>query len=225
MQCSHTHLYGHTYLAWGAGHMHKFTCSTHIHMQACIYTGTYTCQHSLKVSNREANLISVFMYSVSHCPCVFHTSCRHVPSPSLSGLQPLLSADSPEKNLGAKSVPLEFGMWSRNTIRAQRLTFSFIFTLHRDTSLCMLKMTISCFAGFSLQVLPFSPLAEGWPFWCFCFISPHMLLLSIVWASPCNSSHHISQAGVKCYSDDLWVSLHQGSRLTIFFLTRSTVAP
>lgn len=32
----------------------------------------------------EASLIVVFMCCVSLCPCLFHTSCHHVPSPSLS---------------------------------------------------------------------------------------------------------------------------------------------
>lgn len=53
----------------------------------------------------DANLICVLMCSVSHCPCLFHTSCHHVPSHSLSALEPVLSADSPEKNSGPNICP------------------------------------------------------------------------------------------------------------------------
>lgn len=82
---------------------HKRVCRPHAqtHWQA-----PAEGQHS------EANLISVFMCSVSLCPCLFHTSCHHVPSPPLSAPAPVLSADAPEKHSGPKKLPLVFGLCS-----------------------------------------------------------------------------------------------------------------
>lgn len=173
--------------------MHKFTCSTHTHTDGHIYTGTYTCQHLLKVST-EKPILSLLLCTHFPTVLVFFTPpvamCHRLPSPgwSQSYLQTVL-----RKIWGQKCA---LSVW--NVEQKYHLHTAFDISIHfglcRDTSLCMLKMTIFCLTGFSLQALPFIPLTDGWPF---CFAS------CVVWAFPCNSSHHIAQAGVKCYIDDL----------------------
>lgn len=96
---------------------------------------THALAHSRALAegqHSEANLIGVFMCSVSLCPCLFHTSCHHVPSPSLSAPQSLLSADAPEKHSGPKQkqkkiprtkkqqqqiLPFVFGLCSQSLLR------------------------------------------------------------------------------------------------------------
>lgn len=102
------------------GHMHKFTCfphadaspQPHIHTQA-LAEG----QHS------EANLICVFMCPVSHCPCLFLTSCHHVPSPSLLVLGPGVICRQSWEKFRARNLPLVFGLLSRSLMLTRCLIF------------------------------------------------------------------------------------------------------
>lgn len=77
----------------------------HTHKRVCRLRAQTHWRALAEGQHSEANLISVFMCSVSLCPCLFHTSCHHVPSPSLSAPAPALSADTPEKHSGPKSCP------------------------------------------------------------------------------------------------------------------------
>lgn len=108
-------------------HGYSDTCtnSHSLHTDTYLYRHAHT-QALTEGQHSEANLICVFLCSVSHCPCLFHTSCHYVPSPSLSALEPVLSADNPEKNSGPNVCPWCLDCW-RSMILTDCLTFSLIF--------------------------------------------------------------------------------------------------
>lgn len=99
-----THAYRHR----GA---HGDICTYSHRLYTHISTGTYRRWQLTEGQHCEANLICVFICSVSHCPCLFHTSCCHVPSPSLSAS--LICREFWEK-FRDKSLPLVHGQSSRN---------------------------------------------------------------------------------------------------------------
>lgn len=64
-------------------------------------TSTYTRQYPLKVSSMRP-ILSVFLCAL--CPCLFYTSCCHVPSLPLSVGASVICRQSWEKNQGQKCV-------------------------------------------------------------------------------------------------------------------------
>lgn len=68
-------------------------------------TSTYTRQYPLKVSSMRP-ILSVFLCAL--CPCLFYTSCCHVPSLPLSVGASVICRQSREKKSGPKVRPWWF---------------------------------------------------------------------------------------------------------------------
>lgn len=79
-----------------------------VYIHRHVSSSTYMNGCSVKVSHSGANLICVFICSVSPLSLSFRTSCHHRPSPPILGLEPALSPDSPGKNCD-KNLTLIFG--------------------------------------------------------------------------------------------------------------------